>query len=134
MGTDNSSGRDSTQDQVPASPALETEFTSTPDAGLGPPKRVGHYTLTREIGGGGMGVVYLAQQDKPARVVAVKLMRSGMISSAALRRFEFESQLLARLRHPAVAQVFEAGTHHWDGRDVPFYAMEYIPDAKAITE
>ncbi|MGH7176958.1 MAG: serine/threonine-protein kinase, partial [Tepidisphaeraceae bacterium] len=134
MGTNPPNGDGSSQRSTPASPDSDTESTPVPDSALGPPRRIGHYELTREIASGGMGVVYQAIQDNPRRVVAIKLMRGGLTSSAALRRFEFESQLLARLRHPAIAQVFEAGTHPWDGRDVPYYAMEFIPDARGITD
>ena len=77
----------------------------------GVPDKVGGYSIRRQIGSGGMGTVYLAHQEQPRRVVALKVMRSGIASKSALRRFEFESQILARLRHPNVAQVYEAGTH-----------------------
>ena len=73
-------------------------------------QRIGHYHLRRVIAGGGMGTVYEAVQDKPHRTVAVKIMKPGIASRSALRRFEYESQILARLRHPGIAQVFEAGT------------------------
>jgi non-specific serine/threonine protein kinase/serine/threonine-protein kinase len=86
------------------------------------------------IGRGGMGAVYEAIQENPRRTVAVKLMRRGITSKTALRRFEFESQILARLRHPGIAQLYEAGTHHEDGQDTPFFVMEYIPGALPITD
>ena len=80
-----------------------------------------------------MGAVYAAVQENPQRTVAVKLMRAGVTSRSALRRFEFESQLLAQLRHPGIAQVYEAGIHESDDGPVPYFAMEFIPDAKPIT-
>jgi tetratricopeptide (TPR) repeat protein/tRNA A-37 threonylcarbamoyl transferase component Bud32 len=93
---------------------------------------IGGYRIKRVIAAGGMGVVYEAQQEQPRRVVALKVMRAGLASRSALRRFEYEAQLLARLRHPGVAQVFEAGTHD-DGRArVPWFAMEYIPGARDL--
>ncbi|MFA9566535.1 MAG: serine/threonine protein kinase, partial [Acidimicrobiales bacterium] len=49
-----------------------------------------------------------------------------MTSPSALRRFEYEAQLLARLRHPCIAQIYEAGTHDEGGTTVPFFAMEYV--------
>jgi len=80
-----------------------------------------------------MGTIYECTQENPRRSVAVKVLRQGMVSSEALRRFEFESQLLARLRHPGIAQVYEAGTYG-EGEDaLPFFAMEYIPNAKTLT-
>jgi len=81
-----------------------------------------------------MGTVYEAVQEKPRRTVAVKLMRAGIASRSALRRFEYESQLLARLRHPSIAQVYDAGTHKDGEVAVPYFAMEYIVGAKPITD
>ena len=98
------------------------------------PRRIGHYTLKRVIASGGMGTVYEAVQEKPRRTVAVKVMRQGIASRSALRRFEYEAQLLARLRHSGIAQVYEAGTHRDETGTVPYFVMEYIPNAKSITE
>jgi CHASE2 domain-containing sensor protein len=95
--------------------------------------RVGHYQLTREIDAGGMGFVYEAIQDQPRRTVAVKLMRHSLSSRAAVRRFENEAQVLARLRHPGIAQIFEAGTHQHAALAIPYFAMEFIPGARPIT-
>jgi hypothetical protein len=95
--------------------------------------RIGHYTIRRVIASGGMGTVYEALQEQPRRTVAVKLMKHGVASAAALRRFEFESQLLARLKHPGIAEVYEAGTHDDGTGPVPFFAMEYVPNAAPIT-
>ncbi len=71
---------------------------------------IGPYKLIRVLGCGGMSVVYLAVQARPRRHVAMKLMRAGFPSRSAWRRFEFESEILARLRHPNIAQVYEANT------------------------
>ncbi len=98
------------------------------------PKRIGQYHIKRVIASGGMGTVYQAIQEQPRRTVAVKLMRTGIASPSALRRFEYESQLLARLRHPGIAQVYQAGTHRDGGVTVPYFAMEYIPNAKPINQ
>ena len=80
-----------------------------------------------------MGTVYEAQQEQPRRRVAIKMMKHGITSSSALRRFEFESQTLA-LHHPGIAQVYEAGTHDDGAGGVPYFVMEYIPNALKITE
>ncbi len=101
--------------------------------------RIGGYVLKRLISSGGMGTVYEALQEHPHRTVAVKVMKAGIASRSALRRFEYESQILARLRHPGIAQVIEAGTHRKEGAaaeagGVPYFVMEYIPDALAITD
>ncbi|MEK7730921.1 MAG: protein kinase, partial [Planctomycetota bacterium] len=75
------------------------------------PERIGRYHIKRVIATGGMGTVYEATQDNPRRVVAVKVMKQGIASKSALRRFEYEGQILGRLRHPGIAQIYEAGTH-----------------------
>ncbi len=93
------------------------------------PDRIGAYRIQRLIGQGGMGVVYEAEQDRPHRRVALKLMRPGLVSEAALRRFEQEAEVLGRLRHPGIAQVYEAGLH--DG--IPYFAMEFV-DGPSVTE
>ncbi|MHC4142231.1 MAG: serine/threonine protein kinase, partial [Planctomycetota bacterium] len=96
------------------------------------PKKIGHHHVKRVIAAGGMGVVYEAVQEHPRRTVALKIMRHGIASRSALRRFEYESQILARLRHPGIAQVFEAGMHDDGSGGTPFFAMEYIAGAKDI--
>ena len=119
----------------PTNPDPRNEPTEGPEAMRVPsriPQRIGHYHINRIIATGGMGTVYEATQDSPRRVVAVKVMKHGITSRTALRRFEFESQLLARLRHPGVAQVYEAGAHDEGSGSVPFFAMEYIVGAKTI--
>ncbi len=123
----------------------EPDTTGTPDSGSTKrladgaptrpefPARIGKYRIKRVIASGGMGTVYEAVQEQPRRHVALKVMKRGITSRSALRRFEFESQLLARLRHPNVAQVYEAGTHDDGHGGVPFFAMEYVPGAKTVT-
>jgi len=116
----------------------EATVTVDPGAGgslpPGVPDRIGHYAIKGVIASGGMGTVYEAVQDKPHRTVAVKIIKQGIASPSALRRFEYESHLLANLRHPGIAQVYEAGTHKVNGAALPFFAMEYIPEARRITE
>ncbi len=97
------------------------------------PERIGQYKIQRLLASGGMGTVYLATQDHPRRSVALKVMKAGITSRSALLRFEHESEVLARLRHPGIAQVYEAGTHDEIGGEVPYFAMEYVPDARPIT-
>ncbi len=95
-----------------------------------PPERIGAFAIIREIGRGGMGVIYLAEQERPSRQVALKVLRGGMTSADALRRFEREAEFLARLTHPGIATVYEAGvTTVSTGaapERVPYIAMEYI--------
>ncbi|MHC4421381.1 MAG: tetratricopeptide repeat protein [Planctomycetota bacterium] len=98
------------------------------------PEKIGGYAVKRVLASGGMGTVYLAIQEQPRRNVALKVMKSGVVSRSALRRFEYESQILARLRHPNIAQVYEAGTHDDGAGGVPYFAMEYIAGAKPLTQ
>ncbi len=101
-----------------------------PDTGA----RVGRYRIVRLIGRGGMGSVYEAIDEQLGRPVAVKLLQPGLASRAMLRRFELEPRLLARLRHPGIAQIFEAGTIPGKtGDPAPFFAMELVADATPIT-
>jgi len=119
---------------------------ATDDFGLKPRPRVrtqrvdpllgmdlGGVKIVRLIGEGGMGRVYEAHQDKPSRSVAVKVIRQGITSDKTMRRFEREAEFLARLQHPGIAQIFVVGTYSSDIGDVPFYVMEYIANAKPIT-
>jgi WD40 repeat protein/predicted Ser/Thr protein kinase len=94
---------------------------STPEPLL--PPRVGRYRVLGLLGEGGMGAVYEAEQDSPRRVVALKVIRSGFASPSLIRRFTHEAEILARLHHPGIAQVYEAGLAD-DGP--PFFAMEFI--------
>lgn len=92
----------------------------------GVPASIGRYQISRIVGEGGMGVVYEAIQDSPRRTVALKVIRSGYASPSLLRRFEHESQLLGRLQHPGIAQIFEAGTANAGRGPQPYFAMEFI--------
>lgn len=89
--------------------------------------QVSSYTVDSLLGRGGMGAVYRATQSSPSRTVALKLMRPGMTSQAALRRFTHEAHLLGRLSHPGIASIHEAGIHTDEhGNAVPFFAMEFV--------
>lgn len=90
------------------------------------PARIGAYAIIDVLGEGGMGVVYLAEQDNPKRRVALKVIRPGLATRDVLRRFEFEAQLLGRLQHSGIAQIFEAGTFDDGDGQRPYYAMELI--------
>ena len=84
----------------------------------------GAYRLRHPLGAGGMGVVWMAEQEQPIRrTVALKVVRRGADSSQVLSRFESERQTLAILSHPHIAQVFDAGATP-DGR--PFFVMEHV--------
>ena len=91
----------------------------------GAPRRVGPYRIVREIGRGGMGVVYLAERADGhfQQQVAVKVMRPGSDSLESRRRFERERQIIASLQHPNIARLLDGGVTD-DGR--PYSAMEYV--------
>jgi len=121
-------GDDDNRDEAPAT--TETRSVSSTSR---IPKKIGQFQVKDVLASGGMGTVYRAIQEHPRRTVAVKVMRQGIASPSALRRFEYESQVLARLRHPGIAQVYEAGTYDDGTGAAPYFAMEYIPNAKSIT-
>ena len=104
------------------------------DAAPGLPARIGPYRVKRVLASGGMGVVYEAEQENPRRMVALKVMRDLEGSREALRRFEYEIEILGLLRHPRIAQVYEAGTYRDGSRELPYFAMEYVPEARSITD
>ena len=96
-------------------------------------RRVGRFRLTKRIATGGMGTVFEALQENPERTVAVKVLRPGYAPGTTLRRFEFEAKVLGRLRHPGIAQIFEAGTFDLGEGAQPYFAMEMI-DGVPLTE
>jgi len=95
-------------------------------------RRIGLYRILRELGRGGMGVVYLAERDdgQYKRQVAVKLLRAGADADELRRRFLAERQILASLSHPNIAQLLDGGVA--DG-GLPYLVMEYV-DGVPITE
>ncbi|MCC6784200.1 MAG: SUMF1/EgtB/PvdO family nonheme iron enzyme [Planctomycetes bacterium] len=95
------------------------------------PASIGPFRIVRELGEGGMGTVLLGEQDDPVRRrVAIKLMRAGLGTSAvAAARFDLERRALARMEHPNIARVLDAGTTQ-DGRG--WLAMEFV-DGEPIT-
>ncbi|QOC23417.1 serine/threonine protein kinase [Wenzhouxiangella sp. AB-CW3] len=85
---------------------------------------IGSFRLIRELGSGGMGRVFLARQLDPVeRDVALKVIRQRVLSQQTLARFEVERQVLAQMQHPAIAQVYDAGT---TPQGFPWFAMEYV--------
>jgi serine/threonine protein kinase len=107
--------------------------TEAPDPLVG--QRIGRYHIKGVIARGGMATVYEAVQEQPHRVVALKVMQPHVMSRSAPRRFEFEAQVLGRLRHPNIAQIYEAGTHRLEtGATTAYFAMEYVPGARPITQ
>ncbi|MFQ5494662.1 MAG: sigma factor, partial [Phycisphaerae bacterium] len=88
------------------------------------PARIGGYEIRRRLGEGGMGIVYEAEQQSPRRLVAIKVVRADQTDDQyRIRLFQREAHTLARLKHPAIAAVYEAGRTD-DGQD--FFAMELV--------
>jgi tetratricopeptide (TPR) repeat protein/predicted Ser/Thr protein kinase len=95
------------------------------------PRQIGHYEIVRVVGEGGMGVVYEARQENPARTVALKVIRPGLASGHVVRRFHYEAAMLGRLQHPGIACIYEAGTAEIEAEQGPatrrsFFAMEFV--------
>ena len=119
-------------DSTSAPPPSHAPSTPTP-AYAGSPlpdlsligRLIGPYRITAQLGMGGMGAVYLADQLEPVRrQVALKVIKAGMDSEDILDRFRAERALLARMQHPNIAQVLDVGATD-EGR--LFFAMEYVP-------
>ncbi|MAT82568.1 MAG: serine/threonine protein kinase, partial [Phycisphaerae bacterium] len=92
---------------------------------------VAHFTIRDQLGTGGMGAVYLAEQSLPVkRQVALKVIKPGFDTRNTLARFQAERQALARMDHPCIAKVLEAGATE-TGR--PWFAMEYIKGEDLLT-
>ena len=88
------------------------------------PERIGGYLVQRRLGVGGMGVVYEGLQQSPKRSVAIKVVKGGPTADEyRIRLFQREAQILGRLKHPAIAAIYEAG-RTTDGQD--FFAMELV--------
>ncbi|MCH8047277.1 MAG: protein kinase, partial [Planctomycetes bacterium] len=85
---------------------------------------IGPYVIREQIGEGGFGVVYVAEQEKPVRrKVALKIIKPGMDTKEVIARFEAERQALAMMDHPNIARVFDAGATE-TGR--PYFVMELV--------
>ena len=90
----------------------------------------GPYRILRFLGEGGMGIVYQARREDIGSVVAIKLLRDGLLSPERRQRFASEQKTLARLEHPLIAHIYDAGTLD-DG--TPWFVMEYV-EGKPITD
>ena len=121
-------------DASPTWTAADTTAAFVSAGALTAGAQVGPFSVVRRIGEGGMGTVYEATQQRPQRTVALKTLRAGADTPKARRRFEYESDLLGRLQHPGIAQIFEAGTFTEGGREVPYLAMELLVDAAPLDE
>lgn len=100
-------------------------------------RHIDGFTFIERVGVGGMGAVYRARQENPPRDVAIKILHAARLTPNARRRFQEESEILARLNHPAIAQLYQVGVLG-KGADVttdtPYLALEYVSEAITITE
>ena len=114
-------------------PVARVPLESVPELPVGerPGDRIGRYRLLEQIGEGGCGAVFMAEQEEPVRRrVALKIIKPGMDTKSVIARFEAERQALALMDHPNIAKVFDAGATE-SGR--PYFVMELVRGIK-ITE
>src|SRR5437899_1067531 len=115
---------------APLVAAVDRELTSRPHSWL-LGRTVGRYRLVRELGEGGMGIVYLAERidGQFEQQVAIKLAKQGLHGEEARRRFLQERQILARLEHPAIARLLDGGV---TDEGTPYFVMERV-DGQPVT-
>ena len=109
--------------------AADRVFSDSP-ATSAPFQEFGPYRIAKEIGQGGMGVVYLAEREDLGSQVAIKVLRDAELSPARRRRFSVEQKTLAQLNHPGIARLYDANT---TPGGTPFFVMEYV-DGVPITD
>ncbi len=110
--------------QSPAN--LAQSAIAAKEPGTEVPATIGPYRILRVLGQGGMGTVYLAEQDAPRRPVALKVIRVGLATDEVRRRFQLETEALGRLQHPGIARIYSAGTTDAANGSQPYIAMEYV--------
>src|SRR5262249_10826899 len=106
--------------QAPAAPPFEPVPASQPAALLAGMERIGQYEIIRELGRGGMGVVYLARDDRLGRKVAIKLLQTGR--PELTRRFITEARTTARCSHENIVVIYKVGKHQGH----PFMVLEFL--------
>ena len=96
----------------------------------------GRFVLVREIGSGGMSTVFLGRDENLDRPVAIKILAPGLEDSHVSSRFRREGRTAARLSHPNIVQVYDAGEDNLDGREASYIVMEYVPggDLKRVVD
>ena len=95
-------------------------------------RAIGGYDVEQTLASGGMGAVFTAIQRSTKRRVALKILKPELMGAALVRRFSLEVEVLGRLHHPNIAQVFDGGTETVDSATIPYFAMEFVPNARPI--
>jgi tRNA A-37 threonylcarbamoyl transferase component Bud32 len=122
--------------EVPDDHFLDPERIPTVDVAaidgpLQPGTSLGGFLVLHAIGSGGMGVVYAAQQDRPCRTVAIKVLRRGYRHPEILKRFEHEAEMLGRLQHPGIAQAY---AFHPGDRSTPAHLVMELVAGPPLTD
>jgi eukaryotic-like serine/threonine-protein kinase len=115
---------DDSRQQAFGNESHTTQHVSGP--GSTQPARIGPFRILTLIGEGAMGMVYEAEQERPQRRVALKIVRPGIVPADVLRRFELEYEFLGRLHHPGIAQIYQAGVEDTAYGPQPYFAMELV--------
>ncbi|MFO0856180.1 MAG: WD40 repeat domain-containing serine/threonine protein kinase [Phycisphaerales bacterium] len=113
------------------------ELLTPPDAGIAPPigdleqdpligASFDGFTLVSLVGAGGSGRVYEARQTSPDRRVALKVLQGSLVSTAQVRRFREEAQVLAGLQHPGICGLIASGSAVFRGQSLPYLVMEFV--------
>ncbi len=120
--------RESALDQPIGDAAQFEESLAAAETRLAIPRQLGPYRIQSRLGCGGMGTVYEAEQDFPRRYVALKVLPPSLVDETSVARLRREADLLGRLRHPGIAQIYEAGVFDESADTFPqaYIAMELI--------
>lgn len=119
--------------QLASGENLNDLFAVRTSTDLNPGVQVGPFCIQRVLGRGAMGTVYLARQEDPGRLVALKILEGGAAISGVRSRFEREVRVLGRLEHPGIARIYQAGAAATPVGSIGYYAMEYV-DGPRLTE
>lgn len=120
------------QPDAAVAPSRPTAPSRGPSSHAWSGRQIGDYEIERVLGAGGMGVVYLARQRHPQRQVAIKTLISEHDRPDLLARFQQEAEILGRLKHPGIAQVYATGVAELDEGTQPYIVMEYVDGAPLL--